>query len=164
MIKTRCNYHKKKQRKSSSIQRYWHYYKLRLLRLKEHPQRIARGFAVGVFAGCFPLIGLQFIMAIIFAFIVKGNKFTAVIGTWVSNPFTYVPLFLFNFQVGKLIVNIFIPNNQMEFSWDSLKQISDLGAEITATLLLGSAIIGVFFSFVAYYLILNLLKKWKNIK
>ncbi|BAQ59609.1 hypothetical protein GM3708_14 [Geminocystis sp. NIES-3708] len=119
---------------------------------------------MGVFAGCFPLIGLQFIMAIIFAFIVKGNKFTAVIGTWVSNPFTYVPLFLFNFQVGKLIVNIFIPNNQMEFSWDSLKQISDLGAEITATLLLGSAIIGVFFSFVAYYLILNLLKKWKNIK
>lgn len=164
MIKTRCNYNKKKQKKSLSIQRYWHYYRLRLLRLKEHPQRIARGFAVGVFAGCFPLIGLQFIMAIIFAFIVKGNKFTAVIGTWVSNPFTSVPLFLFNFQIGKLIVNIFIPNNQMEFSWDSLKQISDLGAEITATLLLGSAIVGVFFSFIAYYLILNLLKKWKNIK
>jgi hypothetical protein len=159
MIRNRCDQKLKKRRKSRSINRYWHYYRLRLLRLKEDPQKIARGFAAGVFAGCFPLIGLQFVMAIIFAFIVKGNKFMAVVGTWISNPFTYVPLFLFNFQVGKLIVNIFIPNNAMEFKWDSLKQISDLGAEITATLLLGSTIVGFCFCFIAYYLILQLLKK-----
>lgn len=161
MIKTRCNYNKQK-RKKSSLQRYWHYYRLRLLRLKENPQKIARGFAVGVFVGCFPLIGLQFIMAIILAFIVKGNKFTAIIGTWISNPLTYVPLFLFNFKVGKLIVNIFIPDNQMEFNWDSLKQINDLGAQITITLLLGSSIVAIIFSFISYYLILNLLKKGKK--
>ncbi|NCO75093.1 MAG: DUF2062 domain-containing protein [Cyanobacteria bacterium] len=153
----------KKRRKSLSIKRYWHYYKLRLLRLKENPHKIARGFAAGVFAGCFPLMGLQFVMAIIFAFILKGNKFTAIIGTWISNPFTYVPLFLFNFQVGKFCLSFFIDNHHIEFSWDSLKQISDLGTEITTTLLLGSFIVGLCFSFVAYYVILYLLKKWKKI-
>jgi uncharacterized protein (DUF2062 family) len=162
MIKTRCNQNLKKRGKSPSIRRYLEYHKLRLLRLKEHPQKIARGFSAGVFAGCFPLLGLQFVMAIIFAFIIKGNKFTAIIGTWISNPFTYVPLFLFNFQVGKLIVDIFIPHNQMEFNWDSLKQISDLGTEITATLLLGSTIVALCSSFIAYHLILTLLNKGKN--
>lgn len=163
MIQTRCSQRLKKQKKSNNIHRYWHYYRLKLLRLKERPHRIARGFAVGVFVGCFPFIGLQFVMAIIFALIIRGNKFTAILGTWISNPFTYVPLFILNFKVGKLILSFFLNNHDLDFSWDSLIELKDAGTEITVTLLLGSAIVGLCFSSIAYYVVLNMLKnKEKN--
>ncbi|WP_017292676.1 DUF2062 domain-containing protein [Geminocystis herdmanii] len=158
MIQTRCSQRVKKQKKSKTINRYWHYYRLRLLRLKEHPHKLARGFAAGVFAGCFPFIGLQFVMAIIFALIIRGNKFTAILGTWISNPFTYVPLFFFNFQVGKLILSFFLSNHDLDFSWDSLIELKDAGTEITVTLLFGSAMVGLCFSSIAYYLVINILK------
>ncbi|BAQ63614.1 DUF2062 domain-containing protein [Geminocystis sp. NIES-3709] len=162
MIKTRCSQNSKKQRKLRSIKRYWQYYRLRLLRLKEHPHKIARGFAAGVFAGCFPFIGLQFVMAIIFALLIRGNKFTAILGTWISNPFTSVPLFLFNFQVGKLVLSLFINNSDLHFNWDSFAEVKDLGTEIIVTLLFGSLLVGLCFSSIAYYLIIDLLKKRKN--
>lgn len=163
MIQARYSPRVKKQKKSNNINRYWHYYRLKLLRLKEHPHKLARGFAAGVFAGCFPFIGLQFIMAIIFAFMIRGNKFTAILGTWISNPFTYVPLFFLNFQVGKLILSFFVSNNDLDFSWDSLTELKNAGTEITVTLLFGSMIVGLCFSSIAYYLIINILKnKSKN--
>ena len=157
MIKTRDNLSLKK-RKSRNISRYWHYYRLKLLRLKEHPHKLARGFAAGVFVGCFPFIGLQFVMAIILALIIRGNKFTAILGTWISNPFTYVPLFFFNFQVGKLILSFFVSNHDLDFNWDSLIELKNAGTEITVTILLGSGIVGLCFSSIAYYLVINMLK------
>ena len=147
------------RKKSKTFQRYWQYYKWRLLRIKEHPHRIARGFAAGVFVGCFPFIGLQFVLSVVLAMIIRGNKFTAILGTWISNPFTYVPLFLFNFQVGKLILSFFLDNHDLDFQWDSISELQNLGTEITVTLLLGSAIVGLFLSSIAYYLIVDLLEK-----
>ncbi|MGI0482506.1 DUF2062 domain-containing protein [Geminocystis sp. CENA526] len=159
MTQTRYNQAVKKIKKPRNIGRYWHYYRLKLLRIKEHPHRIARGFASGVFAGCFPLIGLQFILAIMIALMVRGNKFTAILGTWISNPFTYVPLFFLNFQVGKLILSFFLNNHDLDFHWDSLTELKEVGSEITITILLGSFIVGLCFSSIAYYLVINIFKK-----
>lgn len=147
-----------KKKLKYSWQRVWKYYQWKLLRIKEHPQRIARGFAAGVFAGCYPLIGLQFVMAIVFAFVIGGNKFTALLGTWISNPFTYVPLFFFNFQVGKFILSFFIDNQNLDFHGDYFPEIKNLGTEIIITIFLGSTIVAIIFSTIAYYLIINLLK------
>jgi uncharacterized protein (DUF2062 family) len=152
----------RKKRRNKSWQRYWKYYKLKILRLKENPQKISRGFAAGVFAGCLPLMGLQFLVSLLFAILVRGNKITALMGTWISNPFTYVPLFLFNFKVGKLIINLLIPNYEMELSLDSGQKLTDLGQDITIAILLGSIVVGFCSSFIAYHLILFLLKKWNK--
>ena len=153
---------KRKKRRKKSWQRYWRYYKLKILRLKENPQKIARGFAAGVFAGCLPLMGLQFVVSLLLALLIKGNKITALMGTWISNPFTYVPLFLLNFKVGKLIINLLISDYDKEFSFDSGQKFTDLGQEIMITISLGSMIVAFCSSFIAYQLILFLLKKWKQ--
>ncbi len=157
--KNRLNKHSNKTKKKS-WQRYINYYKWRLLRLREHPHAIARGFAVGVFAGCLPLMGLQFLISLLLAFLVRGNKFTALMGTWISNPFTYVPLFLFNFHVGKLILGFFIDNQALEFNWQSWREFAQMGTEIIVTLLFGSVIVGIIFGAIAYHLILRLLAHW----
>ena len=64
------------------------------------------GIGLGVFSGCFPLFGLQAILAVVLASICKANRLLAVIGTWISNPFTYIPLYWFNHKVGSLFLRL----------------------------------------------------------
>ncbi len=147
-------------------QRYLLYYRWRLMRLRERPEKLAKGLAVGAFAGCFPLFGIQIIIAILLALIVRGNKFAAMMGTWISNPFTYVPIFWFNFEVGQLILHLSISDiepNQIEFNWDSWQSLADQGLEIIFTLLVGSFFVGMVISCLVYYVTLRTLKK-KNQK
>jgi uncharacterized protein (DUF2062 family) len=147
---------KKKQKQKSLLTRAFKYYKLRLFRLRSSPQKIARGLAVGTFAGCFPLFGLQIIIAVFLAIIFRGNKLAAMAGTWISNPFTYIPLFWFNFEVGRLfllLLNFHVPSqtkNKMEWEFDSWQNLTDAGFEITTTLLIGSLIIGLLVSLIVY--------------
>ena len=59
------------------------------------PSMRALGLGVGIFSGCFPFFGLQTLMGVFLAKILKGNSILAAVGTWISNPFTYVPLYFF---------------------------------------------------------------------
>jgi hypothetical protein len=91
-------------RRDPSWKRWLRYLYLRLLRLQSSPKEIARGLAVGVFAGCFPIFGFQTLAALVLAVPFRGNKLAAAAGTWVSNPFTYVPIYAFNYQVGEWLL------------------------------------------------------------
>ena len=64
------------------------------------PGERARGIAAGVFCGCFPFFGLQMVLSVALASLVRGNHLLAAAGTLVSNPLTYVPLYWFNYKVG----------------------------------------------------------------
>ena len=76
-----------------------------LLKQSGSPFFNAKGFAIGVFSGCFPFFGFQTLIGIFFAKLAKGNIVLAAIGTWISNPFTYIPLYYFNYKVGSIFYN-----------------------------------------------------------
>ena len=46
---------------SNRLLRFLRYWYIRLMRLQGHPREIAKGFALGVFSGFFPWMGLQII-------------------------------------------------------------------------------------------------------
>ena len=99
----------------------------------------AKGLAIGVFSGCFPFFGFQTLIGVFFAKIAKGNIVLAAIGTWISNPFTYIPLYYFNYKVGSIFFNN--PNNIVEKNLvidDLWKQ----GSIFSLRLLLGSSCVG----------------------
>jgi uncharacterized protein (DUF2062 family) len=151
----------KTQLKKNIFQRYFRYLHLRLLRLRDTPEKIAKGLAIGVFAGFFPFFGVQTILAILFAILFKANKIAAATATWISNPLTYVPIFAFNFKIGQLIIG------GDDFAFDQLNfqsttEILELGAIFAITLLLGCLIIGSIASFFTYFLSLRLLKKLRK--
>ena len=128
---------------------------------------IARGLAVGSFAGCFPLFGLQMIIAVTLATLLKGNKLAAITATWISNPFTYVPIFWFNFQVGRFFLHFFIdPSSQtnINFNWNSWQSLLSEGIEVTTTLFFGCFVIGLIIAFFVYFLSLKMLNTWRNVK
>ena len=107
----------------------------------------AKGLAIGVFSGCFPFFGFQTLIGIFFAKLAKGNILLAAIGTWISNPFTYIPLYYFNYKVG----SIFLDNSSNKILEKSLV-IDDLwkqGSIFSIKLLLGSTCVGLLFAVIA---------------
>ena len=100
----------------------------------------AKGLAIGVFSGCFPFFGFQTLIGVFFAKLAKGNVVLAAIGTWISNPFTYIPLYYFKYKVG----SIFFNTSSNEIIEKSLV-IDDLwkqGRIFSLKLLLGSSCVG----------------------
>ena len=114
----------------------------------------AKGIAVGVFSGCFPFFGFQTLLGIFFARLINGNLVLAAIGTWISNPFTYVPLYILNFKVG----SIFFKDNSKNIDFNDLigDDIFSQGWIFTSRLLIGSCLVGLCFGlslgFLTFYL------------
>ena len=124
------------------------------------PSQRALGLGVGIFSGCFPFFGLQTLMGVFLAKIFKGNSILAAVGTWISNPFTYVPLYYFNYRLGSLILNkdknIVSPNhittNQLWFQ----------GWYLSSRLIMGSIFMGLLAGIVGGLCSYVLLKKLSN--
>jgi uncharacterized protein (DUF2062 family) len=155
-----------KTRKFRRSQPFWkrqmRYFYLRLLRMREHPQVIARGLACGVFAGCFPLFGLQTIIGIVLAFLMRGNKLAAAAGTWLSNPLTDVPLFIFNYKIGHWLLSQYsdeVTQTQFSFNWDSWSKLAESGTDFLIVLFLGCTVVGMITSLIAYIGCLRLLSR-----
>ena len=105
------------------------------------PAQRARGMAVGVFSGCFPLFGLQTLLGIMLASFVRGNRLLAATGTWISNPFTYLPLYWFNFKVGSKFLGQY--SHQVTNVRDLTKQqLWNEGWLFSGRLLIGSTLVG----------------------
>lgn len=134
---------------------------LQLLRLRDRPEVVAKGFTIGVFAGCFPLLGLQSLIGIFLATIFGASKVAAVAATWISNPLTYVPLFIFNYKIGKFLLR----TEDVELSSldiTSLSAIRELGLSFVITLLTGSFIVGTILSLITYFYSLAILQRWRD--
>ena len=104
------------------------------------PGQRARGLAAGVFCGCYPFFGLQMVLSVGLAKLMRGNQLLAAAGTLVSNPLTYIPLYWFNYLVGCQLLG---PGrgaiNLAELNRSSLWS---QGWDFTQRILLGSTVVG----------------------
>lgn len=143
------------RKKRSSQKHNWNYkrslkyFYWRLVRIQGSPEALARGLACGVFAGLFPFAGSQTILALLLAFLFRGNKILATVGPWISNPFTSVPIYLFNFQVGKWLLN---DHSQTNVSFESWQDVKELGSGVFLPLLLGCVTVGIVCAVASYFL------------
>ena len=120
----------------------------------------AKGIAVGVFCGCFPFFGFQTLLGLFLARVAKGNLFLAAIGTWISNPFTYVPLYFFNYKVGSSLLK-----NSPDIIFEKKMMIEELlekGSVFSLRLILGSALVGLFLASISGGIVFLLYKKIKK--
>ena len=82
-----------------------------ILMLDDSAHSIALGTAVGMFIGMTPTVGIQMILVMIFAFLMRPifgfNRMAALIGVYISNPLTLVLIYWLDYKVGTL----FIPGN-----------------------------------------------------
>tara|TARA_Y100001978_G_scaffold103637_1_gene92662 strand:+ start:61 stop:501 length:441 start_codon:yes stop_codon:yes gene_type:complete len=120
----------------------------------------AKGTAAGVFSGCFPFFGFQTLLGIFLARIINGNLVLAAIGTWISNPFTYIPLYYFNYKIGSFILdtdtNVLIDLKLIK------EQFWQQGWLVVSRLLLGSTVIGLLLGFISGFLTYYIVKSIKK--
>ena len=120
----------------------------------------AKGVAIGVFCGCFPFFGFQTLLGLFLARIAKGNLFLAAIGTWISNPFTYIPLYFFNYKVGSFLIR-----NSSEIIVDKnliIEELWEQGAVFSLRLILGSALVGLLFGSISGVIVFLLYARKKK--
>jgi uncharacterized protein (DUF2062 family) len=77
-----------------------------IFQIKETPHRIALAFAMGVFMGISPLLGLHYIGGVLLAMAFRLNKLVAIIGVSVSNPWTIAPISAFCLWVGTKLLGM----------------------------------------------------------
>ncbi len=122
------------------------------------PSQRALGLGVGIFSGCFPFFGLQTLIGVFLAKIFKGNSILAAFGTWISNPFTYAPLYYLNYRVGSSLLDK--KKNIVDFSHITTNELWSQGWYLSSRLLMGSICVGLVTGILGGLCLYFLLKKF----
>ncbi|MEZ5900526.1 MAG: DUF2062 domain-containing protein [Hyphomicrobium sp.] len=78
----------------------------RLMRLHATPHEIALGCAAGVFAAFTPFVGLQVLLAIAIAFLLRVNIPAAVLGTFAGNPLSWPAIWAASYVAGAWVLGL----------------------------------------------------------
>jgi len=146
------------------VRRKFRHYLRRLLALDDTPERIALAFALGVFLAFSPLLGLHTVLGLAIAFLFRLNRVALLIGLFVNNPWTLVPIYVAGGYIGGLILGYPAQTAVPDFGWSELWKTQfwvELGRQwrLLIPVVLGSSILSVFFAILSYPLALYLLKQ-----
>jgi uncharacterized protein (DUF2062 family) len=122
---------------------------VRMRQLEGNPHYIALGMALGVFVSITPIIPLQTIVAVLLAFLFRGSKSAAALGTWLSNPLTIPVVYYANYKLGCSVLGYQTTLDSVTF--DSFSQLMGLGLEVTWAMIVGGLVIGSILGVVAYF-------------
>ncbi|HEX7777574.1 MAG TPA: DUF2062 domain-containing protein [Parvibaculum sp.] len=76
----------------------------RVWRLTGTPHAIAMGTAAGAFAACTPFLGFHFMIAVLLAWVFRGNLLASAFGTMIGNPLSYPPIWYATYDIGNRIL------------------------------------------------------------
>ncbi len=126
---------------------------LKLLRIDDSTEKIARGAALGAFIGLMPTLGVGFILCIICSFLLKVNKAAAIIASFVMNPFTAPLVWSGSVYIGKFI---FWRERASEvfYGVEQESLLKEIG-HIPLAFVTGNTIIASFFSAIVYIIVRN---------
>ena len=145
----------------SKFNRIISYYKLRLARLPDSNYAISSGFACGAMVSFTPLLGLHFVLAVIFAYLIRGNFLAALIGTVVGNPITFPFIWGLIYKTGTFVTNIKLEKINHEINFD---MIVNQTYEIFFPMLIGGIIIAPLVWIITYYIIYSFIASYKKRK
>ncbi len=134
---------------------------IRLLRLRDSPERIARGMALGLFIGMSPTFGVQMVLALFAAILLRENKLAAILGVWVTNPVTAPFIYGLEYEFGRILLALPHPEMQLQFNYHFLKL---FGWQVILPLSLGSLLFGIAAAVIGYILTLKfvpVLRLWR---
>lgn len=133
--------------------------KSKLLQIKASPDKISKGYALGVFLGTTPFIGTKVFIALGLTYFLKWNKIASVIGVYHINLFTAPLFYSASFFLGKFIIQ-----TKVEFRYPERFNIQEIlhmvtgSPDILLALMAGGIILGLPMALIAYYFSYSILK------
>ncbi len=146
-----------------------------IFQVRDTPHRIALAFAIGVFMGISPFLGLHYIGGFFIAWLVGLNKLVTMVGVSVNNPWTIVPLCSFCTWIGAKLIGIkqILP----EVEWESVTLMNVFGTfsdfhnfiemvkqlwPLIASFFVGSLLIGAISAVASYFIIQIIMVRYKK--
>ena len=163
------------------FRRLFSYLFQRIIRLPGSPASIASGFAAGVAASFTPFLGLHFILAAALAMLFRGNVLASAIGTFFGNPWTFILIWLADYEVGLGIIrslnygadlHVLSIEELGEIMGNALKFMSFSGAiswaemsrdleQVFMPLLIGGTVLGAVAGLISFLITLWVVKGWR---
>jgi hypothetical protein len=129
---------------------------LRLMRHPGTPESVGRGVAAGFFTALL-LPGGHMVAAFLLAILVRGARGTAVLATWITNPFTIPFIWPAQCYLGSFLIGRPLSHKLIErLLWDavhtpSMKTVGDLSSELIASFFAGGALLGIIVAVIGYF-------------
>jgi uncharacterized protein len=80
-----------------------------LLHIEDTPERTAAAFALGIFFGFSPMLGLHTLLGIVFAFLLNLNRVAVLLGVYANLPWVIAPYYAFATMAGAVITRTRVP-------------------------------------------------------
>jgi uncharacterized protein (DUF2062 family) len=152
-----------KRKKKDSPQNWLRRLYERFVRIRGHPREIALGFALGIFIGMTPTMGIQMPIAVFIAAIFKWSKISAASGVWISNPFTAPFIYGSTYVVGANLLGLkaalTLPE---ELTWSLVKEMLRNAPSILGALTVGGILVGLPLAIAGYYLSFAAVNKYQQ--
>ena len=146
-----------------SLRSYWHALKAKMVKDPLPPEDVAAGWALGMFVGCAVPFGLQLIVSVPLALMMRVSEIGATLGTLITNPVTIFIIYpAQTWAVNRLLFGgslTFQRLMDMEWTWHSVRR---LGAEAMVSFFLGGLALGMIFSPITYFLVRRLVLRYRS--
>jgi uncharacterized protein len=116
-------------------------------------------FSVGIFVGMSPLLGFHTVLGIFLAYMFRLNKFVTIVGVYVTNPWTIVPIYTFGTWIGARLlgINDIIPD--IDWAHLSIKELLSTFRPLLLPFALGTTVLGLVSTILSYLFIFRLIKR-----
>jgi uncharacterized protein (DUF2062 family) len=133
----------------------------KILLLDCPPSRIAASAALGVIIGFSPYIGFHTVIAIGLSFILNLPLYPLIVGAYITNPFTFIPIYTVCYKFGEIVTGrkAEVP---VDFSELTLTSIFTTAKTFIVPLFTGSHLLGLILGAITYILSYYLVKKYKD--
>ncbi|MBI5888745.1 MAG: DUF2062 domain-containing protein [Deltaproteobacteria bacterium] len=135
------------------IKRRLRFVYLKIIRLSDPPERIARGVAIGVLMGILPTFGLGVFLSLGAAFAFRANKAAAVLGSMIMNPFTSPFFWGISAAVGSFIMREDRAELLIRLRGADGESILKNAGWLTAVYMTGNVVVSAVFTVISYYLV-----------
>jgi uncharacterized protein len=127
-----------------------------LLGIEDTPHRVALSFGIGVFLAWFPIYGSHTVLALIFTHVCRVSRAPALLGIWVNNPWTIVPMYMAGTIVGCVMLGI-SPAELWSIDWaaavHSFHGTFDVLRPYLWPFLIGNVVLGAIGGAISYFLL-----------
>ncbi len=134
------------------------------------PEFTARGWAIGMFCGCFLPFGIQLIFSIPAAFLLRGSKVGATLGTFITNHFTIFVIYPLQCYAGALITGRNLSYETIKTAMTEVVQkqnfetLFGLGVDITIAFFTGGFLLAAVMTPITYFAIKRVVNKYRKLQ
>ena len=145
-----------------SLRSYWHDLRAKMVKDPLPPEDVAAGWALGMFIGCAIPFGLQLIVSVPLAIMMRVSKVGATVGTLITNPVTI--FFIYPAQTWAMYNILFGSREMGELPTEWTREsVMALSGPVIISFFLGGLALALVLSPITYFLVKRIVIKYRKL-